>query len=401
MDSKILAISAVAIILVAAIVGAVVVVSDDDDDNNNASDDNNKTVKKDFTYSKDKGWYSWNPTMFKVSSSKISLSPLMLDQVETMFTNIYGSAPDYTKYNYTIDQVPDDFLSYDSLVISSTDTTITVASNIRISSSYGTWATVPVTIEKQPDHLISAGSIVAILYTLLQEKMSAADAEAQIWNWVYALDRSAFPGGSGDLSEYGLTVPDSVTKLTSTYYLMRNIETYTDLVDKGTTQEGESVLIFLAGSLSDGYAGLSSFYSMLDAASPGDAQLIGYSTANLSNILATIDMVGQIYGLEDQAQSYLDNMRCKLYAMSQEAKDLDKGYTFYLESTSGSGAGVDTIVSHICTQILGMKNICTHSQWQKIGDEKVVEYAPDVIMFYESDKRDTNTQMRVGVEISV
>ena len=63
------------------------------------------------------------------STSKIGNHPLFADQVELMYKDIYGEAPDYTKYKMS--DVPADYLKPISYIVSQTDDTITIKSQFR------------------------------------------------------------------------------------------------------------------------------------------------------------------------------------------------------------------------------------------------------------------------------
>ena len=180
MNKKIVAVAIVAILVVAAAISAIVVLND---------------KEKDYEYDPSKGWYSWDPTVAEVRSAAFSISPLLPDEVKGMYEEIYGGTVDYAKYD--ISDVPSDFLSYDSLVVKSTDSEVTVNSTIRDKSQSSEKVVVPVTLKKNPDNLLTTAGYAAVLYTLYKLKFNDdAAAETELWKHVFALDKSAFPNGS-------------------------------------------------------------------------------------------------------------------------------------------------------------------------------------------------------------
>ena len=379
MNKKIVAVAIVAILVVAAAISAIVVLND---------------KEKDYEYDPSKGWYSWDPTVAEVRSAAFSISPLLPDEVKGMYEEIYGGTVDYAKYD--ISDVPSDFLSYDSLVVKSTDSEVTVNSTIRDKSQSSEKVVVPVTLKKNPDNLLTTAGYAAVLYTLYKLKFNDdAAAETELWKHVFALDKSAFPNGSADMKAlYGVTVPEGTISVGSTYYLIKNLESYVDYVDKGT-QNGETFLMMAAGSLGDDYSNLDPFFDVLESKN-GAANSIFCFSNNIGDVLAAIEIIGAVFDLEDEAKKYIDQFRTEMYAINQAAESKHKDYTVYLESASKKAAGTGTITNDVLEGILGLTNINQTSQWVLIPEETIIEKMPEVIFFYTNDKRSMDEKMRVG-----
>ena len=112
--TKTVAVAVVVVIVAVAAVAAVVYTNNNDEGNR---------------YDTSKGWYSWDPIAMETKTAYFSITPLLITAAEGMYEEIYGSEIDYSKYSMS--DVPDDFLSYDSLVVSSDADTVTVKSTIR------------------------------------------------------------------------------------------------------------------------------------------------------------------------------------------------------------------------------------------------------------------------------
>ena len=384
MNTKIIAVAAVAVILVAGVGIAAVAMME----------------KNNYQYDVSKGWKSWDPIVTKnASTSKIGNHPLFADQVEKMYVDIYGAAPDYSKYK--LSDVPADYLVPENYIVSQTESTITIKSQFRAVTTDSLSQEVNVTLNKNPKYLMSAGSQACLLYALLLEKYDGnkTTAETKLWEIVYAIDASAYPGKSSDINaSMGLTIPSSVKKLTSTYSLNKNLTEYTNYVE-GATATGDVVI--MTGVAGDNYAALSEkdkFLDMLSKATPNKASYLGMFAPSVQAVFGNVMTIGTLYGLADEAQKYIDNCRLKFYAMYKEAEG--KNYTAYMESNASSAAGTGTIINGVMTDVLHLKNICEHQQWKEVGNEFVIDKRPKVIIFYENNTKSDDELMRVGVETS-
>ncbi len=387
MDRKSVFAIVAAVIIVVAAVGAYAVI-------NNG---NNGTEKEKVQYDPSKGWYSWDPTVIKYPTGKLSFSPQLIDTVESMYKSVYGELPDYSKY--TADMVPSDFLSYDSMVFNDTEDQVTVISQIRVASGSSDYKQLAVTLDKGTNKLITVGSNAALLKMMFAESMTDSEAQAKVWDIVYGLDSSAFPGGSVDLEKtYNMPVPSTVTKVSSTYYLVKNIDEYTGYVND-VTKTGDNLVLMFSGALGNSYADLKPFYDMLSSANvnnTGNAYLVGTFSTDLSDVFSGIEILGAMFDVKDVAHKYIDSLRLKFWAMHTESANSGKDYTVYIESAGGTAAGKGTIINDVVTNVLSLTNIFDHEQWQKMSDEVIVDKQPDVLIFQESDKRSDDEMMRKG-----
>ena len=384
--TAIIAVAVVAIVVVAGVGGVALM-------NANKSSDNK------VEYDTSKGWYSWDPTVVKYPTGSLSFSPKLIETVENMYKAVYGDLPDYSKYK--MEDVPEDFLTYESSVFNDTEDQVTIISKIRVSSSSSEYKNLAVTVDKTASNkLITVGSNAALLEMMFESTMTPEQAKAKVWDYVWGLDKSAYSGGTVDLPKnYGMEIPNTVTKVGTTYYLIKNLDEYTGYVDT-VTSSGSNLIMMFSGALANSYADMKPFYNMManaNATNPGNAYLVGTFSNNLSDVFAGIEMVGAMFNVKDIAHSYIDSLRLKFWAMHEESSKLGKNYEVYIESASGTGAGTGTIIDDVCTTALSLKNICDHQQWKQISNEVVVDKQPHVLFFQESDKRTDDERMRVGV----
>ncbi len=376
MTNKALAVGAVALIVIVA-AGAVVIY-------NNAN-------SNDYEYDYSKGWYSWDPIAFETKTAYYSITPLLLDGTEKMYKEIYGKTVDYGKYS--VSDVPDDFLSYESLVVSSDADTVVIKSTIRESSDASGKKGIETTVKKNPTNMLTTSGYAATLYTLLEMKYGADEANRMLWDYVYGLDKSSWTSASmSDL--YGLPIPDGVKSVNSTYYLITNLEEYIDYIQDGTS-DGESLVMMMAGALGNSASELGPFFNAVNAAK-GNASALFFFSNGVDDVLAAIEVIGAVYGLEDEAQEYIDGFRLKMYAIHEESAKAGKNYTVYFESNSGTAAGSGTITSEVL-DILCLDNINKTSQWQTIPEERIIDEMPKVIIFYDTNTKSWDERMRVGV----
>ncbi|AMK14210.1 iron ABC transporter substrate-binding protein [methanogenic archaeon mixed culture ISO4-G1] len=376
MDKKVLAIGVVAILLVA---GAAIFFM--------------LPKEQKAEYDPAKGWYSWDPYVGDYGTSEMTSSPNLLKATEKLYTTVYTDLPDYSKYT----KVPDDFLKFDSRV-SETSDSITVTSFIRKETKGTDYEEVQVTIPKGKNyHLVTVASTAALIKQMLETSLSPAEAEAKTWEYIYGLDKSAFPGASSDINKnYGMTIPEGVKSVSSTYNPVSKLDEYTGYVADACATEDDVFVLLCSGNFGASYADMQPFLDMLNAANPGKAYLVALYSTDLSDVFASIEIIGSIFDKKSAADDLIDDIRLHFYAMHQESSKLNKNYKVYVESTSGQGAGTGSIINDVVTSVLSLKNICKHEQWVKISDEIVIDEQPKVIIFQSSDKRTMDERMRVG-----
>ncbi len=375
MNSKIIAVGAVLVIVIAA-AGAYVVVNKD---------------STEYEYDPSLGWKSWNPVVTETKTAYFSISPLLMAGTEKLFTEIYGKTVDYSKYK--LSDVPADFLKYDSLVLSNTDDKVVIASTIRENTDQSGKKVVETTVNKCPDNLLTTSGYAATLYGLLSIKYGEKQAETMLWDYVYGLDKSSWSTASME-TLYGLPIPDGIVKVETTYSLIDNKEKYAQYIGEATA-DGQTMVMMMAGSLKNNYSDMGPFYDMVNATNGAASPLFFFSNG-VNDVLAAVEVIGAVYGLEDEAQEYIDMYRLNMYAIHCEAEKAKKGYTVYLESNSGTAAGRGTITAEVF-EILCLENINTTNQWQTIPEETIIEKRPSVIIFYDNNSKSWDERLRVGV----
>ena len=376
MDRKIVAVAAISILVVAATCVAIIALNDDDDEDK---------------YDASKGWYSWNPITLETKTAYFTTTPLIVTGIEKMYNQIYGGDVDYSKYNAS--DIPADFLSFTSLVKERSEDTVTITSTVRDNSANSQKVEIDTVVPKCPDNLLTTSGYAAVLYSLLEMKYGSEAAEAKLWEYVFALDKSSFPGKSADFKAlYGINVPSDIISVNSTYNLIDNMEKYTDYVDDGTA-DGRTFVMF-AGVLGNDYSELKPFYNLLNS-KDGRAEAVFYFANGIPDVLAAYEAVGAIYDLDAEAQKFIQDVRLKLYAINQEASNADNNYTVYLESNTGSACGQGTITND-AFRLLCLTNINTADQWQKISEETIIGETPDVIIFYDTNTKSWDERMHVS-----
>lgn len=381
MEKKLIVISAIAVVAILVTTSAFVVLRNDGGEG--------------YSYDTSKGWYSWDPIALETKSAYYSITPLLVEGTELLYKGIYGKDVDISGYN--LSDIPSDFLSYDSLVVSKDATTVTIKSTIRDTTAPSGRAVVEVATPRCPDNLLTTAGYAATLYNLLKLKTGdAAQAESQMWNYIFGLDKSAFPGASADMSKlYGLTIPSGVVKVVSTYDLVGNSENYIDYINDGTS-DGKTIVTMMAGSLKQNYSELGGFNDIMSSKGGAAAALFFFSN-NIGDVLAAVEVIGAVYDLEDQAKQFIDNLRLEFYAMNQEAIKQGVSKTVYLEANTGTSAGRGTITQGVF-EVLNLTNINTSNDWSSLSEETIIDSMPDVIIFYDTNKKTWDERMRVGVD---
>ena len=354
--------------------------------------------KQYYEYDTTKGWYSWNPDAFNITSAYVSVTPYLVNVVEEMYENVYGGLPSYQ--GVSIDDIPDDYLAYESLVSHNGDGDLLVTSTLREDSTSNVHVTRQIAFTENSTAMISSSAYVVTLYYLLCEKYRCTPfgpddslARNELWSIVIGGDSSVYPGIT---TNYGIETPDNHITLPSTYQLINNIEAYTNVV--GNVTSNGTNLVFFAGLTADSADAMSQFYNVFE--SNGNAHAVFFFSNGISDVLAAIEVIGAVFGMEDQAHDVIDDMRLKFYALhesaSQKTNQNGYNYTVYMESVSGKAAGIGTITNDLF-ELLCWVNINTSDQWQMVSEEVIVEKQPEVIIFYTTDARSMDEKMRVNV----
>ena len=375
MDKKIIAVGAAVVIIIAAIGGYIMVNNDADH----------------YEYDPQKGWRSWDPVVGETKSAYFSITPLLLDGTEKLYNDIYGKTINFDEYK--LSDVPDDFLSYDSLIVSNGTDEVIIKSTIREKTDASGSKVIETTVAKNPDKLLTTSGYAATLYTLLEMKYGADVAESMLWERIYGLDKSSWTTASME-TLYGLPIPSDIVKIETTYSLIDNKEKYADYIGEAT-KNNQTLVMMMAGALKNDYSDMGPFYDIVNATNGAASPLFFFSNG-VGDVLAAFEVIGAVYGLEKEAQEYIDEYRLTMYAIHEESKKANKNYTVYFESNSGTAAGTGTITSDVF-DILCLENINQEPQWKTISEETIIEKKPSVILFYDTNTKSWDERLRVGV----
>lgn len=375
MDKKIIAVGAAVVIIIAAIGGYIMVNNDADH----------------YEYDPQKGWRSWDPVVGETKTAYFSITPLLLDGTEKLYNDIYGKTINFDEYK--LSDVPDDFLSYDSLIVSNGTDEVIIKSTIREKTDASGSKVIETTVAKNPDKLLTTSGYAATLYTLLEMKYGADVAESMLWERIYGLDKSSWTTANME-TLYGLPIPSDIVKIETTYSLIDNKEKYADYIGEATKND-QTLVMMMAGALKNDYSDMGPFYDIVNATNGAASPLFFFSNG-VGDVLAAFEVIGAVYGLEKEAQEYIDEYRLTMYAIHEESKKANKNYTVYFESNSGTAAGTGTITSDVF-DILCLENINQEPQWKTISEETIIEKKPSVILFYDTNTKSWDERLRVGV----
>jgi iron complex transport system substrate-binding protein len=106
---------------------------------------------------------------------------------------------------------------------------------------------------------------------------------------------------------------------------------------------------------------------------------------SIQDVERNIKIIGQLVGNPAKAQQMVDAVEKRL----QQIHDAIKGkpsYTVLDYSSYGFAAGADTSVNDLIVHAGGTNVASTLKGWQKITDEQIVKWNPDVIVFPQSEK---------------
>lgn len=320
-----------------------------------------------------------------------------------MYKEIYGK--EVNTKQYTSSQVPADFLSYDSLIVSedTVNNTVTIDSiirNTKDSNGNYTWHHENTTVPVNPDWMICTGSYVALLYELIKIKNGGTADQSAVFNYVYGLDKSAMPNGSSDINEiYGLTVPNTVVSINSTYSLntQSNLAEYLTAYDAAKAA-GKRIVTMMSGSTGPTYDEMVAENGFLNVSSKYDEVTnLFFGATSVAEVFSSVEALGAVFGLKTEAQEFITELRTNFYNMYMQAKEVTPQKTVYWESRNASSACGQNTISSTVLDLLNLKNIVTGEGWVKgFGDEKVVLGEPSVIIFYTGDSRTMDQMMRVA-----
>ena len=380
---------AVVVILLVAGAGAYIVYSGNDDDQ--------KIDKVYHEYDMSKGWGSWDPLLTTTSSSQMTGSAYLANVADRWYEAFYGESAPYDEY--TIDDVPDDFLSYDSIVSYNSEGKLVIQATAR---DNGVYTTKEVVFNELPDYIICAASFACTIYTIIA---TAHGTEYEDYDdaVLKELDELIYAGDSGLVNrftqEYG--IPDdklNAVQLGSATNPLKYREQYVDVLES-ISSEG-STCCFIGSGTSMGWTGGGDWLTEMTAEIGSNCAL--FNIASIPTTLAAIEAIAHIIGYGDQAQEIVDDIRLKLYACSQGAAEQESKYSYvrsamYINVDENNARGKNTLADEMF-QLFHLRNTATHSGNQTISEEAVIEDQPDIIVFVSRDdisEIDLNQALRV------
>lgn len=365
------ALAAVAVLVIAGAGAALLVTSDNPDDP--------KISKEYYEYDFSKGWGSWNPILTNTSSSNMTGSAYISQVADYWYNTIYDEPVDYSKYS--IEDVPEDFLAYESLVSKDTKGNLVIQSMIR--DEAGVYNAKPVTITKLPDYIICPGSVASTVYTVMAVA-NGTDYEdydskvvTEFWNKIYAGDSGL---ATKFTSLYGVPSDEwHGVKMSSCTNILKYKEQYMTVFGD-IKDEGKNVCFIGQGSI-----GAEADTWMSEQMAVFDSYDILINVTDLEQILANIEVVACLLGYEDTAKNIVDSIRVRLYAISQESELKESKYDYvrsalYINVDANKARGLNTLANDLM-ELFHMTNCVTHTGNQEVKEEVIILAQPDIIVF--------------------
>ena len=273
-------------------------------------------VLKDDAEEQDRGWYSWNPKTFLTSSSNVAPSPYWTKVLEDLYETAYGDLPSYD--TYTMDDIPADFLKYQSLVSKNSSGQTVIKSMYRDASK--TWNSFDVTITEAPTGGFGSGSYFVCLYYLLCAKNGVKPLSydsatvTELWSMAY--------GGDPALYErlelnYGIPIAEfNGEKLANPSKVSENKEVYTDLLNKLIT-EGKKPVWLCSGS-SPSYENGGQW--MRELMESKGCYSLTFRIESFPDCLAEIEAIAYAFGMGDYAKGIIDDIKLRTYTLKMAAE---------------------------------------------------------------------------------
>lgn len=387
MDKKIPIIAVVVVIIIIAAALVPYLTKDDSDDE--------KQEKTYVEYDASKGWASWNPTVSVIDSSKLSGSPYLAITLQEQVENFYNVK---VEQKYTIDDVPKDFLAYDSLVSHDSSGNLVIKSFAK--GTNGDYESRDITFTSTPDYYMTTGSFIVTMYYILCEaygtEYSDFDSKVleKLWSMVYATDNAGYARITGN---YGIpaTLFDGV-KLNSSTDTQGNKEQYISILES-VKSEGKTICYMASGSMTSWANGNATWIT--DTCQEAGSYATIFNITHLYNVVAEVEAIAYIMGYGDKAQDIVDNMRVSLYNTymcgQEQAAKLPYQYSAVCTYiTNDYTFGSDSIAQEIF-DFMGLKNIKTDSSgnWSQ---EKVVDAQPEYLLMVGKEPIDWNQLYRVN-----
>lgn len=381
MNTKTLAIAAVAVLLVAGAGATAYVLTTDKEEE------------------KTGGLYDLEAMVLKVDMGGITATPNIVYTIEMLYEKVYGKLPDA---EYTLDEARADtefwdaYCDYKPSAVKNKDGTYTVDSKTGRGKNQ---VTTKVTMGRV-DCIISTGSMyMTTIYNLLCHKhgVEPYSAEAKGSDGLKTDFQKLIAGGTS------LDYVEGNTELIGYF----NKATYADAgansmgnYDKETMGQnirdvlglhpGSNVVVMGSGSHSD-----QAFFESTDALvkETGGIALLLIAGSTIKDAFANIEALGMITGLSAQSEPLLKDLQVRLYAVYKALKTQEGTHKVYWEASNGkavSGRGTSKAVMDFMGWDTTLMDGAEHDL-ENLNQEK-----PDIIVFYSNDTRPEDVRMRVA-----
>lgn len=383
MDKKIPIIAVVVVVIILAAVFVPYLMSDDKD-----------SGKQYVEYDSSKGWASWNPTVAVIDSSKLSGSPYLSITIRDLVEDFYDVEVQDT---YTIEDVPDDFLAYESLVSHNSDGQLVIKSYARGDS--GDYESRDIVVENTPDYYMTTGSFIVTIYYVLCEVHGTdfqdydQDVLEELWSMIYATDAAGYERLEGN---YGISTElfDGV-KLVSSTATMDNQEQYIDIL-QSVSNEGKTICYLATGSMTSWANGHATWIT--DRCEEVGSEAVIFDITHLYNVIAEIEAIAYLMGYGDMAQSIVDNMRVSLYNTymcgQEQSSQLPYQYSALCTYVTNEWTFGPDSIAHEIFNYMGLENIMKEASgnWDQ---ENVISAQPEYILFVGTQPVDWDVAYRV------
>lgn len=212
-------------------------------------------------------------------------------------------------------------------------------------------------------------------------------AETKLWELIPAVSSSI---KTSLKDKFGLTVPDSVETLGT------GKEDLVNYCSSNFTSD-DKVIIFMS-EYNIRSTNSSSWWTTNNTIENNNDNIrfIYLLSNSPAMVLSSIEMVGKAIGF-DNTSSMMTSILAEIYVMQKAINESGNTVTFYAETAAKKSVGSNTLMGGIMTQILGLINVYDGSlMGSLLSDEKIAHYKPAVLIFYKSDKRTADEQMRIA-----
>ncbi len=337
------------------------------------------------------GFYSWNPTMLRVSDNYSNCTPAFMTIAEEAFKAVYGDVPSYDGIKRS--DIPSKYL-YKYSDYTSTVNGKLVVKTFDNTSDGKSEAYADKTLEFTPTKVICyTDAYIDTIYHIFcdyygEKPYSGNDSKSQqaLWDLIPAMTSSV---KSNLEKNYKLTVPEKVTIINTSQEDLTNY--------CGSISSKEKVIIFMS-EYNIRSTNKSTWWGTNTAISENNPniQFVYLLSNSPAMVLSTTEMIGEILGY-NSTEAMMTKILAEIYVMQKAIDDKGKTQTFYVETAAKKAVASNTLMGGIFDSILKMTNIVTGDNLMNgtLSDEAIIDAKPTVLAFYKSDSRSDDDCMRV------